>query len=350
AMEKTPDENQNSATETNEPEGDSLEALPTTTDGSPSAVSEDTPVAGNDGVLDATSGSSADTPQDGKKKKRSAKGFLAKFNVYLLLFVFLIVIAGVVTAISVIKSRQISKTEDNQVKTEPLSQEALEQLRQTDVKVGDPKQILSVESNAIFAGRVLIRGGLEVAGEIKAGAPLNIPGTTVSGNSVFGQVQANELQVAGNTTIQGQLAIQNNLSVTGSGTFGGALTAASLNIQNLQINGDLQLARHIDAGGGTPGKSDGSALGAGGTSSVSGTDTAGTVAINTGGGPPAGCFVTINFAQRFNGTPHVVITPVGSVAGSLNYYINRTGTSFSVCTANPPPAGQSFAFDYIAID
>ncbi len=156
----------------------------------------------------------------------------------------------------------------NQIKTEPLSQEALDQLRQTDVKVGDPKQILSVESNAIFAGKVLIRDSLEVAGEIKAGAPLNVPGITVSGNTTLGQVQANQLQVAGNTTIQGQLAVQNNLTVTGSGTFGGVLTAASLNIQNLQINGDLQFSGHLDAGGGTPGKSDGSALGGGGTSSV----------------------------------------------------------------------------------
>ncbi len=301
-------------------------------------------------VTDATgaAGESA-ASEAAKKKKKLSHSFFARFNIYLLLFIFLLVLAVAITVVSFIKSKQAS-TKATQIVTEPLSQEALEQLRQTDVKVGDPKQILSVESNAIFAGKVLIRDSLEVAGEIKAGAPLSIPGITVSGTSILGQVQANELQVAGNTTIQGQLAVQNNLTVSGSGTFGGALTAASLNIQNLQINGDLQLARHIDAGGGTPSSSGGSALGSGGTSSVSGTDTAGTATINTGGGTTPGCFITINFTQRFNGSPHVVITPIGPAAGSLNYYINRTTTSFSICSVNAAGTGTSFAFDYIVVD
>lgn len=301
-------------------------------------------------VSDARSLSEQAGTANSKKKKKGPGGFIAKFNIYMLLFIFLLVIAGVVTFISILKSRQLGTDGQSQIKTEPLSQEALDQLRQTDVKVGDPKQILSVESNAIFAGKVLIRDSLEVAGEIKAGAPLNVPGLNVSGNTKLGQVQANDIQIAGGATIQGQLAVQNNLAVTGSGSFGGTLTAAALNVQNFQINGDLQFTRHLDAGGGTPGKSDGSALGGGGTSSVSGTDSAGTVAINTGGSTAPGCFVTINFSQRFNGTPHVVVTPVGSAAGGLNYYINRTGTSFSICTTNAAPGGQSFAFDYIAID
>jgi hypothetical protein len=121
-------------------------------------------------------------------------------------------------------------------------------------------------------------------------------------------------------------------------------------VQSLQLSGDLQITRHIDAGGGTPGKSDGTALGNGGTSSVSGTDTAGTVTINTGGSPSTGCFATITFTNRFSGTPHVVVTPVGSAAGGLNYYINRSASNFSICATNSAPAGQTFSFDYIVID
>ena len=102
-------------------------------------------------------------------------------------------------------------------------------------------------------------------------------------------------------------------------------------------------------GGGTPGKTDGTALGGGGTASISGTDTAGTVNINTGGGTVAGCFVTIGFTQNFS-SPHVVITPVGSAAAGINYYINRTNSGFSICTTNAAPVGQSFAFDYVVID
>lgn len=302
--------------------------------------------------IDPNSGVTPPPSNDNKPKKpknRSLKNLAARVNIYLLLFIFILVVAAGVAAISFLKSNQEEKTQQ-QITTEPLSQEALDQLRQTDVKVGDPKQILSVESNAVFAGKVLIRDSLEVAGSIKAGSAMTLPGITVSGNTILGSVQASSLQLSGNATIQGQLAVQNNLSVSGSGSFGGTLTAARLNIQDLQINGDLQIARHIDAGGGTPGKSDGSALGSGGTSSVSGTDTAGTVAINTGGNPAAGCFVTVNFTQRYNGTPHVVITPVGSGGASLNYYINRSNTNFSICSTNAPGGGQSFAFDYIVID
>ncbi|MDZ7744723.1 MAG: hypothetical protein U5K77_03115 [Candidatus Saccharibacteria bacterium] len=161
---------------------------------------------------------------------------------------------------------------------------------------------------------------------------------------------ANQLSIAGNTDIQGELLVESDLSVTGSGTFGGTLSAASLNIETLQLNNDLQLNRHIDAGGATPSQTNGSALGGGGTASISGTDTAGTVNINTGNSPPAGCFITVNFSVPFNGTPHVVITPVGSSAASLNYYITKSGSSFRICTTNPPPAGANFAFDYVAID
>lgn len=306
-------------------------------------------------VGSSTDATSAPPSSDSEKKKPNkrrlvAGGFAARFNIYLLLFIFLIVVAGVVTGIAFLRNKKAAENSNTTIKTEPLSKEALDQLRQSDVKVGDPKQILSVESNAIFAGQVLIRGGLEVAGEIKAGSPINLPGLTVTGNTLLGQVQANQIQVGGNASIQGQLTVQNNLAVSGSGSFGGTLTAARLNIQDLQLNGDLQFTKHIDAGGGTPGKSDGPALGPGGTSSVSGTDTAGTVAINTGSSTAAGCFVTITFSQRFNGTPHVVVTPIGVAGGPVQYYLNRSTNNFSICTANAAPAGQSFAFDYIVID
>ncbi len=196
----------------------------------------------------------------------------------------------------------------------------------------------------------MIRDGLEVAGQLKIGGPLNLPGITVAGTSNFDQVQINNLQIAGNTTVQGQLTVQKGLSVSGPASFAGSLSAAQFTIDNLQVNRDILLNRHIDAGGSTPGLNQGSAVGGGGTTSVSGTDTAGTVNINTGSGPGVGCFATINFTQKFNTTPHIVITPVGSAGGRLNYYINRSSTSFSICSENAAQGGQSFAFDYIVID
>lgn len=310
-------------------------------------------------VPDASGGDQANpkqtSPQDAGSKKPPKRSrhlgwnIARQFNIYLLLFILLLVISGVVTAVGYQRSKNAADKKVT-VSTQPLSQEALDQLKATDVQVGDPKQILSIESNAVFAGTVLVRGGLEVAGAIKVGGPLTLPGITVSGLSNFDQVQVNSLQVANNTTVQGQLVVQKGLSVSGSVSISGALSAATLSIDTLQVNKDLQLNRHIDAGGGTPGKSDSSALGSGGTASISGTDTAGTVNINTGSGTGAGCFVTISFNQKFNATPHIVITPVGSAAANLNYYINRVTTSFSICTTNAAPSSQSFAFDYIAID
>lgn len=290
------------------------------------------------------------TPEPKKPKNHWMKGFLRKFNIYLLLFALVLIVAIIVTIISYVRSKQADEAKQQQIATEPLSQEELSKLRQSDVKIGGPRQTLSVEANAVFTGKVLVRDSLEVAGEIRTGSAISAPGLNISGTSILNQVQAGSLQVSGNATIQGQISSQGNLSVGGSGSFGGTLTAARLNIQDLLINGNLQVARHIDAGGPTPNRSNGSALGAGGTSSVSGTDTAGTVNINTGGGPGAGCFATVHFAQRFNGSPHVIITPVGAAAANLNYYINRNNDSFSICSTNAAPGGQSFAFDYIVID
>lgn len=290
------------------------------------------------------------TDEKKKKKKNSGvKGLAGRFNIYLLLFIFIMLIAAVVTFISYQQNKKSNDKASQTISTTPLSEEDLKKLRQTDVKVGDPKQVLSVESNAIFAGKVLIRDSLEVAGQIKVGGPLNLPGISVSGTSIFDQVKVSNLQISGNATIEGQLNVQSGLNVTGNLTVGGAISAGRLNIQTLTVSQDLQLSRHIDAGGGTPGSSGGSALGGGGTSSVSGTDTAGTININTGSGTVPGCFTSVTFTQKFN-SPHVVITPVGSAAGALNYYINRSATGFSVCTASAAPTGQNFAFDYIVID
>jgi cytoskeletal protein CcmA (bactofilin family) len=264
------------------------------------------------------------------------------------LFILIVVLSGFVVFIGLQRSKK--ELAQPTVTTTPLTQEALDQLKGSDTKVGDAKQTLSIESNAIFSGGVLVKGSLDVAGAIKVGGALNLPGITVSGASSFDQINANKLAVAGDSSIQGALNVQSSLTVAGGGQFGGPVSAPQITVQSLVLLNDLAISRHIDAGGGTPGKTDGSALGSGGTSSVGGTDTAGTLTINTGGGPGPGCFATVNFAQKFNAVPHVVITPVGSAAAGLNYYINRTTSGFSICTTNPAPAGVTFSFDWIAID
>jgi len=283
-----------------------------------------------------------------KKTKERFKRLTGRFNIYLLLHVLIMLIAVVVIAVAFIKNRKAATTPS--ITAQNLTQKQLEQLANSDVSVGNNKQILNVQSNAVFAGQVLVRQDLEVAGTIKAGGSLNLPGITVSGNSTFSQIQTGTLTVSGNTAIQGQLTASGGLNVSGNATFAGNLSVAQLTASKLTLNGDLNLDHHISAGGPTPSRTNGSALGNGGTASVSGSDTAGTVNINTGTGPGAGCFIAINFASKFNATPHVVATPVGSAAGGIAFYVNRSTTSMSICTANTPPASTSFAFDYVVFD
>jgi len=298
------------------------------------------------GTINSGSNVAADKPTI-KKKSNKLRGLISHLNIYLLLFILIIIIAVGFTLVSIQSNKKaVAPTTIN---TQELTTEDLKKIGGTNSSVGDPKQTLSVESNAIFAGKVLIRDSLDVAGGIKIGGSISLAGLTVAGTSSFDQIQGNNLSISGDANIQGQLTVQKTLTTTGGASFGGPISAPQITVQSFQLVGDFQITRHIDAGGGTPGKSDGN-LGAGGTSSVSGTDTAGTITINTGGGGASGCIVTVNFAQAFNGTPHVILTPVGSGGANSNYYVTRTTNSFTVCIATAVPGGINFSFDYIVID
>lgn len=271
-----------------------------------------------------------------------------KLNIYLLLFILLLIISGTIVVVTYFANKKSAQTT---IKTQTLSQDTLDQLATTDVTVGDPKQVLSVQSNAVFAGKVLIRDSLDVAGTIQVGGSLSVPGITVSGNSIFEQIQVNKsLSVQGDTSIQGQLAVQKNLTVAGGGTFGSRISAPSITVDSLQLSGTLTITKHVAVGGTTPGRTNGAALGSGGTTAISGSDTAGSINVNTGSGASAGCFLTVNFTQKYNSTPRVIVTPIGSGAGSVGFYVDRTTSSFSVCAANTPPSNASFGFDYWIIE
>lgn len=276
------------------------------------------------------------------------RGLIEHVNIYLLIFVLIFVLMAGFTYASYLKQK--SNDAAPITPTQELDAESLKKLKTTDSTVGDPKQTLTVQSNAIFAGKVLVRDDLDIAGELRVGGTLNLTGLIVSGTTSLDQIQGNKLSIAGDGNIQGQLIVQKGLTISGSASFGGPISAPTITVETLQLSGDLLINRHIDAGGPTPGIVNGGALGGGGTSSVSGTDTAGTIAINTGSGPIPGCFATITFARAFNAQPHINVTPIGGSAASLNYYVNRAPNGFSICTANAAPGGANFAFDYIVID
>lgn len=266
-------------------------------------------------------------------------------NLYLLGFGVLLATAGFVVFIAV--------TQDNTEEAglsltgNDLSQEAIDELLKKDNNIGDVKETLTVEANAIFNGKVLIKDSLDVAGGLNIGGTLSLSGLTVSGNSTLQDVGiSGSLSVAGNTNLTGTTSIESNLTVAGDVSIGGALSAGSLNVESIQFSNDLQILRHIDTGGSSPGASRGGAIGGAGTVSISGTDTAGTVTINTSGGVSSGIMAQITFTNAYNRTPHVIISPVGSTSGSIDYYTTRTSSGFSIGTANAPSASTTYVFDY----
>ena len=299
--------------------------------------------------LEADQAASVDpsTPAPPPEKKVSPiKRFIRKVNVYFLIFMVLVVVAGAIAVVNYLNSQKAPAAPN--IGTQSLSEDALKQLANTDATVGSTSQTLTIQGNAIIAGQSLLRGNLNVAGNIQSGGSIQGPTLTISGAANLGPTQVNSLQVATNTAVQGSTTLR-DLNVAGTSSFSGAMTASQITVTKLILSGNavLQIPNHISFTGPSPGRTiNASTLGSGGTASVNGSDTTGTININTGGSPAAGCFVQINFAQKFTTQPHVLITPIGSAASQTEYYVTRTETSFSICTAIAAPASQVFAFDY----
>lgn len=278
------------------------------------------------------------------------KRILLKVNIYLLFFVFLVVVAG--AAIAVFYLNAAKQPDGPKIDSQTLDQEAINQLANTDAKVGDAKSVLTVQSNAVFAGQVVIGGDVSVAGGIKVGKPLTVNDLNVSGASILSNIQAQSLTLANDATIQGKLNVRGEANFAGNTNFGGTINASQIIVNKLSLagNGSFELNNHLSVTGPSPGLARGNALGGGGTASISGSDTAGSITINTGNSPAPGCFVNITFARGFNSTPAIVLTPIGASAAGVNVYATRTTSGFSICTTNSAPGGQSFGYDYIAIE
>ncbi len=270
------------------------------------------------------------TPSPVKTPNKILGNLSMRWSIYSLIFAVLM--TGVATVTWYLYKSQ------NQQQSIPTAQNLtpnqLNNLANANNTIGNSNQILTVQSNAIFNNQVLVRGQLQVAGILQTS-----------------QVQVNQhLAVTGDTAIQGTLTVQNNLSVSGSGSFAGALSTPQLTTNSLQLSGDLVIGHHIVTNGSIPTSNTGSAAGSGGTTSVNGSDTSGTITINTGSSPVAGCYIAVKFASLYSNTPHILLTPVGATSASLNYYVTRTTNGFDVCAANTPQGGQSYVFDYFVID
>jgi hypothetical protein len=278
-------------------------------------------------------------PAKAAAKKSMPVRILKRMNVYVIVFLLLIVIGAGTVGVMYFINR---KEENIRINTTELTQEDVDELVGADATIGDPKQTLTVESNSVFTGKMFIRNSLDLSGELKVGGSLSIPTLNVAGDGRFTRINVNQIDASGDVTIGGRLSVQNGLQVNGSLSVNGPLSASEINI-------DKVIQSHINTSGSTPTRSNGPALGGGGTASVSGTDASGLINISTGGGAGAGVLVTINFSEAYD-DPHVVLTPSNPGAANLGYYVTNIGkNSFAVASTNAS-SGQVYQFQYVVVD
>lgn len=280
------------------------------------------------------------------KKRSPLKRILSKVNVYLLIFILLVIVGGAIALVTYLNSQKAPVVPD--VASQQLSADALKQLANTDATVGNSSQTLTIQGNAVITGQTLTRGNLNVAGNIQTGGSITTPSLTVSGATSLGTTQANSLQLQNTLAVQGSTTLA-DLNVAGTSSFNGAMTASQITVTRLILSGNaiLQIPNHIAFTGTSPTRTTNEAvLGNGGTMSLSGSDTSGMITINSGNNTVPGCFARIIFQQVYANQPHVIVSPVGSAAGQTQFYTTRDTTSFSICTANAAPPNQSFGYDY----
>lgn len=286
------------------------------------------------------------------KKPGGIKAFFHKINLYLLIFILLVLVGAIVVAVNFLNSQKTP--EEPNIATQSLTQSQLKQLADTNSSVGTSGQTLTIQGSAIINGQELVKGDLSVAGSLKLAGNITAQDITASGNANLAQTQVQKLQVASSLIVKGNATFQQDLNVAGSASFKGPVTANQLSVTNLTIsgNGQLRVPNHVSFPGASPAviSISHSVLGGAGGASVSGSDTSGTVNVNTSSGTNAGCFITVRFSQPFGNDPHVIVTPIGDGAGHMDFYVNRSRTQMSLCSSNAPPTFSRFAFDYFISD
>jgi hypothetical protein len=248
-----------------------------------------------------------------------------------------------------------------------ISSEVLDQLGVSRNTVGVSDAELVVNPRASFNGTVTMGSDVSIAGQLNLNNKLlsadasltkldagdvTIEQLNVNGDSTISNLNLREgLIVVGTTQLQGsvtisQLLTANSINVANNLSVGGTLSAQTFHASNLTSDTTLTIGGHIITRGSAPGVSPGSALGNNGTVSISGSDAAGTVAVNIGTGGGDGILAYVSFNQSYSSIPRVVVTLVGQSDGSL--YIYRSATGFTI-GHNAPLSPGGYAVDYIVM-
>ena len=249
-----------------------------------------------------------------------------------------------------------------------LSADNLDELGVSRNPVGDLGTELTVGPDAVFNGAITIGGDATVGGSLvlngdfsaAQGAFTELQGgnTSLTSLNVNQSLDTSELtvrdtlavngssQLQGTVTIGQLLTVNGNVNVAGNLAVGGTLSVRTLGVNSLSINSSLSVGGKIITRGQAPFVAAGGGAGSNATASISGTDTAGTVAINVGAGGSSGVLVTVTFRGAYSSTPRVVVSPIGKSVGG--YYVNRTATGFSISTTGALSPG-GYSFDYIIV-
>ena len=246
-----------------------------------------------------------------------------------------------------------------------LSSDTLSQLGVNREPAGEATE-LTVGPNSTFRGNVDIGKDVSIGGNLQLNSAfvanearltnlqageVQLEELNVNGDGTFSTLSLRQdLTVVGTSRLQGQLVvsglatINNSLNVAGNLAVGGTLSARTFEANNLTSGDRLTVGGHIITRGNAPGVSRGGAVGSNGTVSISGSDTAGTVAVNIGVGASAGVLASVSFVRNYDATPRVVVTPIGRSVPGL--YVNRTAAGFTISTSGALSPG-GYAFDYI---
>ncbi len=242
-----------------------------------------------------------------------------------------------------------------------LSSEQLSKLGINRSTLGSTGAQLTVAPNAQFKGTLSVDGKTTLIGEVivnnkltgteAAFTKLQAGDTSLSKLNVNGDGTLSTLnlrkdlavlgvtQLQGAVTVNSLLTVKNNLVVQGNLSIGGTFSARSL-----RSGSTLSIGGHVVTSGSTPGVSRGGATGSNGTVSISGSDAAGAVGINTGVGAGNGLLATVSFNTPYSTTPIVVMSAVGT---SSNIYLGSVTSSGFTIYASGALAPGGFRVNYI---
>ena len=283
---------------------------------------------------------------------------------------------GVVVAILAINVAVVlfflrgNSSSDGQVNKDEvvISTDALDKLGVSKTAVGNLGTELIVGPNSKFNNKVTVGGDVSIAGQLRLNSKFSANDASLTnlqaGNTALQQLNVNgetslstlnmrgDLNVTGTTKLQGAvtisslLTLNNSLNVAGNLAVGGTLSARSFQASSLVSDTTLTIGGHIITRGLAPSVSGGGgALGSNGTVSISGNDAAGTVAVNIGVGASSGLLAQVSFRQGYTNTPKIMVTAVGR---SMDLYVNRSASGFSIYTGVALPPG-GYAVDFMVM-